>query len=218
MEAGLAVEGRVGKFGAHGTGREAGQRQVAAGGQGTVEEAEVADPAVGRQVVEAPRVVDEVVGACQFDRGRGEGVAAVEPDVGPGLTCPVLCPRDGCCGEVDGVHVESPGRQIQGVATRAATQVESSARGDQPPGEPGDQALVRLGHEERDRFGAVGVEAVPPVAPAGCCPAVGIRSEQAVEESQYVLDRAYVPVHPAPSHVEEIVWLGGIKAQVRRHE
>lgn len=74
-----------------------------AGGEGALHECEIADATVGRQVVEAARVVDQVVGPG--GRVLGEGVPAVEADVRPRLGCPLLGPGDGPRRQVDGVHL-----------------------------------------------------------------------------------------------------------------
>lgn len=56
MQIALAVEVRVGEIRSHAllAGGEGGEREMAAGGQGAVEKSRVADPPVGRQVVETP--------------------------------------------------------------------------------------------------------------------------------------------------------------------
>jgi hypothetical protein len=75
LDAGVAVEVGVGELGAHLAGREANQGEMAAGGEGPVEQGEVADAAVRWQVVEAAGIVDQVVRSAQVGRGEGEGVA-----------------------------------------------------------------------------------------------------------------------------------------------
>jgi hypothetical protein len=96
VQPGLAVEVGVGQFGSHRTRREAGEGETTAGGEDPVEELEVTDAPVGRQMVEAARVVDQVVRAAEFDRVESEGVTAVEPDraPGPGLAGAFLGPGD----------------------------------------------------------------------------------------------------------------------------
>ena len=149
MEAGPAVEVAVGEFGAHPAGREAGEGEMAPGGEYPVEEGEVADAAVRRQMVEAAGVVDQVVRAVQAGAGEGEGVTAVEADLGSRLPGAFLGPGDGRRVEVDGVHLEAQRGEVQRVAARPAAQVEGAARRDQPAVEVRDQVLVRLRHEER---------------------------------------------------------------------
>ncbi len=72
VQAGVAVEVGVGELGAHLAGREAGQGEMTAGGQGPVEQGEVAEAMVRWQVVEAAGVVDQVVRVAQVGRGGGE--------------------------------------------------------------------------------------------------------------------------------------------------
>jgi hypothetical protein len=168
---------------------------MAAGCEDPLDEGEVADASMGRQMVEAARVVDQVVRAAKLGRGERKGVAVVEPDVRPSLPGPLLGPVKGGLGEVDGVHLKTPRGQVERVASGAAAQVEGTARGDQAPVEIPGEAFVRLRHEERHGPGAVGIEAVPPVGSGGG-PAVGLRREQAVQKPQYIVDGTYGPVHP----------------------
>lgn len=107
---------------------------MAAGGEAAVEESEVADTPVGRQVVETPGVMDQVVRARQLRpfRRQDKGVPAVEPRFGPRETGPLPGPGDRRRGEVDRVDVEAERCQRVRVAPGAAAQVERAARGDQP--------------------------------------------------------------------------------------
>lgn len=123
---------------------------MAAGGQYAIEEGQVGDAAVRGQVVEAARIDDQVVGAVKA--GQREGVTPVEADVETGLARPVPRPGDGDGGEVDRVHLEATGREMESIAPRPTPQVERPpARGDHTPVEVAGQVLVRFRHEERDR-------------------------------------------------------------------
>ncbi len=101
---------------------------MAAGGEQAAEEGEVADPAVRRQVVEAPRVVDQVVRAGEAGRVGGEGVAQVEADRGAGRAGAFAGPVEGGRRQVDGVDPVPLGGQEQGVAAGSAAQVEGIGR------------------------------------------------------------------------------------------
>jgi hypothetical protein len=92
---------------------------MAAGGEGPVEQGEVADAAVRWQVVEAAGIVDQVVRAAQVGRGEGEGIAAMKVDLGAGIAGAVLGPGDGRWGKVHGVHRESRRGEVHGVAAGA---------------------------------------------------------------------------------------------------
>src|SRR5207248_4363077 len=113
----VSVEGGVGQFGAgvRLARRETRQGEMATRSEHAVEQCEVADTPVGRQVVEAARVVDQVVGTGQVER---KSVAAVEPDVG--RAGPVRSPRYRRRREVDGVDSEARGGQMERVAAGAA--------------------------------------------------------------------------------------------------
>src|SRR5690606_30926493 len=138
------VEGRVGQFRAHAPGGEAGEREPAAGREDAVQQRQVGDPAVRRQVVEAAGVVHEVVGAGQCgrlapgtgraDTGQGEHVPVVEAETArpTGVLRPFTGPGEGCRGEVDRVHVEAVGRQVQRVAAGSAAQFQRPAAGEEP--------------------------------------------------------------------------------------
>lgn len=167
-------------------------------------------------MVEAAGVVDQVVRAAQCGADEGEGVTAEEADRCRGLGGPVPGPGEGRRREVDRVHLEARGGEVERVAARAAAQVEGAPRGEQPAVEPGDEVLVGLGREERHRLGAVRVEAVPPGGRVGG-PAVGLRCEQAVQEREYIVEGAQVAVHQVPFPGASMVGLEGAKAQVRRY-
>src|SRR5206468_9736920 len=106
-------------------------------------------------------------------------------------------PGDGGGWEIDGVDLEAEGGEVQRVAARSAAQIEGAARGDEAAVEVRHQVLVRLRHEEGNGLGAVRVEAVPPGTGVRA-PAIGLGSEQSVEELEDVLQRAYGAVHSLP--------------------
>lgn len=188
---------------------------MTAGSQDPVEEGQVADAAVRGQVVEASRVNNQVVGAGQFRADGLECVAADEADVDSNLVSPVLRPRESRRGEVDGIHLESPRREEQGVSAWTATEVQGSARGDQVLVEAGGQAFVGLGHEEGDGPRTVGVEDVPKGRTVTRGPLAVLTGEQPVQERENILDGAHGPVHPAPFQQSASVGPRAPKDQVR---
>lgn len=184
-----------------------------AGCKDPVQQREVAEAPVRRKMVEAARVVDQVVQAAQHRPGQRERVTAVETHRRPGLAGPLLGPGDGGGGEVDGVHGEPPRGQVPRVAPRTAPEVEDpAARGDHAPVEPLHEVLVRLVHEERHRPGPVRVERVPPVG-RPVRPAVGARGEQVVQEPQHIVDVSDSTVHQIPFPDAETLGRASPKAQ-----